>query len=143
MKHNRIRDDFTAQGIDQAREVLSFDKLTDSEKRLFWRNVEERRIKDSEINTALLEGEDKGKAIGIEEGKAIGLEEGKVIGIEEGKVIGIEEGKAIGIEEGKAIGEQKKALIIAQNLLKKGLSIEDVSDATGLSKDLLRKNIKH
>ena len=131
LKNSRICDDFTAQGIDHAREVLSFDKLTDSEKSLFWRNVEERRIKDGEISTALLEGEDKGKAIGLKEGKAIGLEEGKAIGLEEGKTIGL--------EEGKVIGEQKKALIIAQNLLKKGLSIEDVSDATGLSKELLQK----
>jgi len=142
-KNNRIRDDFTAQGIDRAREVLSFDKLTDSEKRLFWRNVEERRIKDSEINTALLEGEDKGKAIGreegLEEGKMIGLEEGKTIGLEEGKTIGLEEGKTIGLEEGIVIGEQKKSLTIAQNLLKMGISIEKVSDATGISKEILQK----
>ena len=131
LKHNRIRDDFTAQGIDHAREVLSLDKLTDAEKNRYWRSIEERRIRDGEINTALLEGEDKG----LEKGKAIGLEEGKAIGLEEGKAIGLEEG----LEKGKAIGEQKKALIIAQNLLKKGLSIEEVSDATGLSKDLLQK----
>ena len=138
LKNSSIGDGFTAQGIDRAREVLSFDKLTDSEKRHFWRNVEERRIKDGEITTALLEGEDKGKAIGLEEGKAIGLEEGKAIGMEEGKAIGMEEG----LEKGKTIGEQKKALIIAQNLLKKGFSIEDVSDATGLPKDIIYRYVQ-
>ena len=69
LKNSRICDDFTAQGIDRAREVLSFDKLTDSEKRRFWRSVEERRIKDSEINTALLEGEEKGLKKGMEKEK--------------------------------------------------------------------------
>ena len=123
LKHNRIPDDFTAQGIDRAREALSLDKLTDEEKNRYWRSAEERRIRDSEISTALLEGEDKGKMIGMEEG--------------------LEKGKKIGLEEGKTIGEQKKALFIAQNLLKKELSIEDVSEATGLSKDILQKNITH
>ena len=140
LKYNCIKDDFTAQGIDRAREVLLVDKLTQEEKNHYLHNMKVRRIRDSEISTALLQGEDKGKAIGREEGKIIGLEEGKMIGLEEGKTIGLEEGKTIGLEEGKTIGEQNKALIIAQNLLKKGLSVEDVSDATGLSKDMLQKN---
>jgi predicted transposase/invertase (TIGR01784 family) len=38
------------------------------------------------------------------------------------------------LRKGEAIGEQKKAVIIAQNLMTKGISIEDVSEATGLSK---------
>jgi uncharacterized membrane protein YqiK len=64
LKNNKIRDDFTAQGIDKARHILALDKLTDSEKKQYWRNVEERRIRDSEISTALLEGEIKGTAKG-------------------------------------------------------------------------------
>ena len=64
------------------------------------------------------------------------LREGKAIGLEEGKVIGLEEG----LEKGIVIGEQKKSLTIAQNLLKMGLSIEEVSDATGIHKDILQNN---
>ena len=64
LKNNKIRDDFTAQGIDKARQILAFDKLSDEEKKQYWRRVEERRIQDSEINTAFLEGETKGLAKG-------------------------------------------------------------------------------
>ena len=64
LKNNKIRDDFTAQGIDRARQILAFDKLSDEEKKRYWRRVEERRIKDSEMNTAFLDGEIKGLAKG-------------------------------------------------------------------------------
>jgi predicted transposase/invertase (TIGR01784 family) len=70
LKNNKIRDDFTAQGIDRARRILAFDKLTDEEKRQYWRRVEERRIKDSEMSTAFLEGETKGEAKGLAKGEA-------------------------------------------------------------------------
>ena len=53
LKNNRIRDDFTAQGLDKAREVLAFDNLSDEEKKEYERNIEANRIKQSEIETAL------------------------------------------------------------------------------------------
>ena len=59
MKNNTIKDDFTAQGLDKARQILSFDNLTDVEKKKYGRLVEEKRIRDSEINTAFLDGEIK------------------------------------------------------------------------------------
>jgi len=67
LKNNKIRDDFTAQGLDRARQMLAFDKLTESEKKQYWRNVEERRIRDSEVSTAFLDGEIKGEAKGVAE----------------------------------------------------------------------------
>ena len=66
------------------------------------------------------------------------LQKGKVIG----EAIGLEKGEAIGLEKGIVIGEQKKSLTIAQNLLKMGISIENVSDATGIPKDILQNNIR-
>ncbi len=62
LKNNRIKDEFTAQGIDQARKVLAYDRLTEEEKKRYWRHVEERRIRDDEFSTAYLEGEMKGRA---------------------------------------------------------------------------------
>ena len=56
LKHNKIRDDFTAQGLDKAREVLAFDKMSEEEKKQYLRNIEEWRIKESEILTALNKG---------------------------------------------------------------------------------------
>ena len=54
-----------------------------------------------------------------------GYEEGKEEGIEEGRI----EGRAEGIEE----GSKQKAYEIAKKMLKKGNSIEDICDITGLS----------
>ena len=53
-----------------------------------------------------------------------------------------EEGIAEGLEKGEAIGEWKKALLVARNLLKKGISIEDVIDATGLTKQQIEDNTR-
>ena len=33
LKNNQIRDDFTAQGIDKARKILAYERLTEEEKR--------------------------------------------------------------------------------------------------------------
>jgi hypothetical protein len=59
LKHNKIRDDFTAQGLDKAREVLAFDNLSDAEKQAYWRSIDADRIKLSEIETAMFKGEFK------------------------------------------------------------------------------------
>ena len=72
LKNNRIKDDFTAQGMDKARKVLAVDNLTEEEKRKYYRKIEERLHLDSQICTALY----KGRFEGREEVKAIGLEKG-------------------------------------------------------------------
>ena len=74
-------------------------------------SIEERRIKEGEIHTALLEGEEKGWA----KGEAIGLEKGEAIGLEKGKTD------------------------IARNLLKDGVSVEDICKYTGLSKQQIQE----
>lgn len=57
--------------------------------------------------------------------------EGKAEGIELGKAEGIEIGKAEGIELGKKLRDMQ----IARNLLKKGLSVNDIAETMGLSQD--------
>jgi len=52
LKNNKIKDDFTAQGLDLAREVLAYDNLSDKEKEEYDNEVKLARIKDSEIETA-------------------------------------------------------------------------------------------
>ena len=64
LKNNQIRDEFTAQGLDKAREILAFDNLTDKEKKEYLRSVEEKRIRNSEIHTAFTDGEIKGRTEG-------------------------------------------------------------------------------
>jgi len=75
LKTGKIRDDFTAQGIDKARKVLAYDNLTDADKKQHEGMVHDRRIRDSEIRTAFSDGESKGEAKGLEKGKAEGKAE--------------------------------------------------------------------
>ena len=67
------------------------------------------------------------------------MEGAKKEGLDEGKALGIEEGRSIGLEEGKSIGIKEKAKEIAQNLLNKKMSIEDISEVTGLTIKEIKK----
>ena len=138
-KHTEIPDHFTARGLKEAKEQLRCDRLSEKEKKAYDRHLNQTRYEQNVVDDSYASGRFDGKAEGCAEGEmiglAIGLEKGKAMGLEEGKAMGLEEGKAMGLEEGKAMGEQKKAAIIAQNLIKKGMSIEDVCDATDLSKE--------
>jgi predicted transposase/invertase (TIGR01784 family) len=73
LKNNKIRDDFTAQGLDKARVVLSFDKMSDEEKKQYWRNVEGWRIHESEILTAKAEGKAENTIEIAKKAKILGL----------------------------------------------------------------------
>ena len=53
----------------------------------------------------------------------------------EGKSLGIEEGKALG----KAEGIKEKTVEIARNMLKKKMSIKDISEITGLTEENIQK----
>jgi predicted transposase/invertase (TIGR01784 family) len=77
------------------------------------------------LDTAHIEGFDKGLA----QGKAEGLAEGKAEGLAEGKAEGLAEGKA----EGLAEGEAKRQAEIARNLKRLGVDHATIAQATGLS----------
>jgi predicted transposase/invertase (TIGR01784 family) len=111
LKNNKIQDDFTAKGIDKARKILAYDNMSDEEKRDYERNVKDRRIKDSEIFTALHEGKAEGKAEGLAEGLA--------------------EGKAEGLAEGK--------LKIAKKMKTRGMPFDQISEITDLSIEEIEK----
>lgn len=81
------------------------------------------------INTAIKDG--------FAEGKAKGLEEGRAEGRAEGWVEGWVEGRAEGRAEGIAKGIEQRNIEIAKNMLRKGLSAEDISEMTGLPVDLI------
>ena len=66
------------------------------------------------------------------------FEEGMQKGIEEGMQKGIEKG----IEEGMQKGIEKGIEKVAVNALNKGLSVEDIIDLTGLTKEQILSLIK-
>ena len=53
---------------------------------------------------------------------------------EESLQIGIQQGIAQGVQQGFSDGSRQKALETAKNLMALGLSIENIAQATGLSK---------
>jgi predicted transposase/invertase (TIGR01784 family) len=74
IKNNKIKDEFTAKGLDKARKVLMYDNLSDEEKKEYQREVENARIRDSQITTAFSDG----KIEGIEQGIEQGIEKEKI-----------------------------------------------------------------
>jgi len=118
LKNSKIRDEFTAQGLDKARKLLVYDNLTDAEKQQLEAEIKNERIRNSEIKTAFSDGEYKGRA----KGEAIGLKKGRA--------------------EGRVEGETKKAEQVAINAFKKGMSIPDIADITTLSVEQITKILK-
>jgi predicted transposase/invertase (TIGR01784 family) len=130
LKNNQIRDEFKAQGIDKARELLAYDNLSDEEKWEYQREAKIKRIRDSEVFTAFTDGEIKG------------LSKGEAIGLEKGEAIGLEKGEAIGLEKGETIGVQKKAEEVALKAIEMGMTIEEASILSGLSPDRIAAILK-
>jgi predicted transposase/invertase (TIGR01784 family) len=96
-KHNAIKDEFKAKGLDKAREVLDRDKLS-PEERSTYDYVQMQRSHDlSMIASSKLEGRVEGR----EEGRAEGIEEGRKKGREEG----IEEREKLAKELEAALAE--------------------------------------
>ena len=55
--------------------------------------------------------------------------------MEEGRAEGLAKGRAEGHKEGMEEGLAKGRAEVARNLLSMGMSVEDISKATGISKD--------
>ena len=62
-----------------------------------------------------------------------------ILEFEEGKAEGIEEGLEKGIEKGRT----EERFIIARSLLKAGVSVDKITEATGLSEDEIKNYAKH
>ncbi|MDR0706221.1 MAG: Rpn family recombination-promoting nuclease/putative transposase [Planctomycetaceae bacterium] len=66
-KHNTVKEEFQAKGLDKAREVLDRDKLTPEERKAYDAERWERSHRVSEIASAKAEGREEGKKEGREE----------------------------------------------------------------------------
>ena len=69
LKNSEIPQNFKAKGLNQAREKLKLDQLSDEEKKAYQRFLENRRIEKSELHTARKEGEKRGEKRGEKKGK--------------------------------------------------------------------------
>ncbi|MGL9718608.1 MAG: hypothetical protein ACR5K9_08175, partial [Wolbachia sp.] len=82
------------------------------------------------LNQKFNEGKKEGIQIGEERGIQIGHEKGR----EEGIQVGEEKGREEGIQIGEEKGREAEKIEVAKNLLKAGISIDVISQTTGLSK---------
>ena len=71
----------------------------------------------------------------IKEGKIKGLEEGRELGLQEGRELGLQEGHELGLQEGR----EEKTVEIVKKLLNKNISLEIISETTGLSLEEVNK----
>ena len=87
------------------------------------------------LEEGIARGRAEGLAEGMEKGKAEGLSEGLIKGKAEGLAEGKAEGLAEGIEKGLAQGIKETQLSTARKMLQLGMSIEEISEITGLTKE--------
>lgn len=111
LKNGHIRPDTKAPGLSEARQKLIYYNMDTAEREAYDRHVDAIMIQNDVLSTAKLEGLLEGKA----EGKA--------------------EGKMEGMIEGKAEGEKEKALDIARKLKLKGMSMADIMELTGITRE--------
>ncbi|NET57780.1 MAG: Rpn family recombination-promoting nuclease/putative transposase [Symploca sp. SIO2E6] len=119
LKKSHIKEEFTAQGLAEAKENLLVDSLSEQEKANYMRYMENRRYEKS-----IIEGS---------------RSEGRLEGREEGREEGLKEGREEGIKEGREEGKQEEKVNIARTLKHQGIDIEAIAQATGLTREQIEK----
>ena len=122
LKNGAVLDNFTAQGLAQAKEKLDEMKMTETERQAYRQYLKHLHDLASEQHTKMA---DVAELLAKAEAKA--------------KAEGEEVGKAKGIAEGEEIGKAKGKAEIARNLKQIGLSVSDIAKATGLSANEIEK----
>lgn len=122
LKNGAVLDNFTAQGLAQAKDKLDEMKMTEPERKAYRQYLKhlhdlasEQHTKMADVAELLAKAEAKAKAQGEEIGKA--------------------EGKAEGEAKGKAEGKAE----IARKMKGRGMSNKDISDFTGLTAEEIEK----
>ena len=119
LKTGEIEPDTKVPGLSEAREKLKYYSMAPAERYAYDEHLNAIMIQNDVLSTAKLAGLTEGRSKGLAEGRA------------EGRAEGLAEGRAEGLAEGRAEG----ILSTARNLKAMGLSMEDISSATGLSKE--------
>lgn len=117
LKNGVIDSATKAPGLQEARKRLKYYEMSD----------EERHAYDEHLNAIMIQNDVLGNA------KQEGLAEGRAQGLTEGRAQGLAEGREEGHAQGLAEGELNKALEIARKLKSAGMSIETISEMTGLT----------
>ncbi|MBU0764924.1 MAG: Rpn family recombination-promoting nuclease/putative transposase [Bacteroidetes bacterium] len=118
LKTSEIKDEFNAQGLKEAKEILRVDNLSPEEKRAYYNYIEGRRIREGEHKSALFDG----YWIAKEELESILEQERK------------EKEKAQKEKEQAQKEKEKVQIESARQMKRFGMPLEDIIKATGLSK---------
>ena len=121
--------------LSKAIEELKRMNLTETEEEVY--EARQKAIWDynSQMLAAKEDGFEQGKEEGLKVGKEEGLKVGKEEGLKEGKEEGLKVGKEKGLEEGIKEGIKKGKISIVKKLLKKGMTIEEISEITEIAKE--------
>ncbi|MDE6871012.1 MAG: hypothetical protein K2J62_02680, partial [Bacteroidales bacterium] len=87
------------------------------------------------INTAKRHALAEGEATGIRIGREEGREEGRKEGIEIGRTEGLKKGRMEGRIEGRTEGESNAKMEIARAMKARGMSDDEITAITGVSKE--------
>ena len=98
------------------------------------------RMNEKESNIAI--GKEQGISIGKEQGISIGKEQGISIGKEQGISIGKEQGISIGKEQGISIGTIETKENIVNNMLRKNMPYELISEVSDVPVEEVKKLAK-
>ena len=123
MKYDEVPENYRSAYMTQVAEKLSILKMTKEERAAY--SYYQKKIHNDRDE--------------LQAAESRGLEKGEKIGIEKGEKIGIEKGEKMGIEKGKLEGINERNIEIANNLLKCGVSIDVITQTTGLSIDQIKK----
>ena len=113
LKTGEIKADTKAPGLSEARKKLIYYNMSDAERHEYDEHVNALMIQNDVLSTARLEGLTEGRAEGRAEGHAEGLEKGIEKGIEKAKTE------------------------TAERMLRKGFSIDEIVDITGLDRNII------
>ena len=128
LKSSTIPDGATAPGLKEAKELLRIDNLSESERKLYYKILDDLRYQQSVIETGRFEG----RIEGIEEGLLIGQEKGMAVGRAEGIAVGRAEGRVEGRAEGRAEGVELQNIEHVNRLRSKGFDNQTIADLLGL-----------
>ena len=115
LKTGEIPDAFTAQGLNEAREILRVDSLSEEDRKMYQRYLR---------NVSL--------ALSLDDSS-------RYEGYVDGMIAGAEKGRAEGRVEGRAEGAKQQAKETARNAKSMGLPIETIAKLTGLTSDEITK----
>jgi predicted transposase/invertase (TIGR01784 family) len=139
IKNDEVKDGSTSRNIDRAKEKLSELNMLPEERAVYERYLINTAIERDVVNTAKEEGEQ----LGLKKGEELGLKKGEELGLKKGEELGLKKGEELGLKKGREEGEKllkKGKELTAINLLNLNvLSVDQISQVSGLSTDEIRQ----